>query len=260
MRFRLLIMQAAFVTIAAVGFFLLPRGFPRAVLTAPVLLWVPGRSVVAALRVARSAGKWTVPLSMVLSVITLIIAGLVANLLTGSVPLGVLPIAVSVVLLPLTLLETGWGVEPAALLRFGALGAVGILAGGWIVLTVATSLPGEPKQPYLEFALAGQYATVTGNVTVTPGQILHVPVSVRVSGRGVDGLTVAAELNGRPIPAVPAVPVRSTGPESGTAELTVPAPDACLSQLDFVLRRGGTELRGVNLYLRRNGGTACVRG
>jgi hypothetical protein len=144
------------------------------------------------------------------------------------------------------------------LARFGALFTVAALAAGAVVLFVVTALPKQSTPDYLEFALSGRYAQVSGTVPVTAGEALKVPVSVTTSGGAVGGLTVRAKINGVAVGAP--VPVRGA-----SAEVDVTAPAGCLNQLSLVLdnglapTKGTAELRSVDLYLKSNAGS-CAHG
>ncbi|HEX4700680.1 MAG TPA: hypothetical protein VH352_01000, partial [Pseudonocardiaceae bacterium] len=153
----------------------------------------------------------------------------------------------AVVLLPLHVIgepADGPAVSVPALVRFGALFGVAALATGAVLWSVVTALPTQPARPYLQFALAGSYAKVTGTVPVAVGQVLRVPVSV--SG-DTGGLAVQSKINGAAGSPVPVV--------AGGAEVRVTAPAGCLSQLSLVLVKGKTELRSVDLYL-----SSCAHG
>jgi hypothetical protein len=194
-------------------------------------------------------------LSVLFSLLTLIAGALVANAVGGSVPVTALPLVLSVVLLPAHIVGDpvdGPTVSTGVLVRFGALFAVAGLAFGAVLFFVSTALPRQPAAPYLEFALGGKYAQVTGTVPVTAGQPLRVPVSVTTAGGAVGGLTVQAKINGVVVGA--AVPVTWASAEVGVA-----APAGCLNRLSLVLDKGKTELRSVDLYLRSNVG-ACAHG
>jgi hypothetical protein len=247
-----LALPVALVAAAALGYAFAPGGVVRAVLVLPAALWVPGRGLVALFGVGASAGRWRTPLSVLFSLLTLIVGALVANAVGGSVPVAALPLVLSVVLLPAHIVGDPVGrttVSHGVLVRFGALFVVAALAAGAVVFSVVAALPKQPAAPYLEFALGGTYAQVTGTVPVTTGQRLRVPVTVSSAG---GGLTVQARING--------VAVGAPVPVTGTvAEVGVTAPAGCLNQLDLVLVKGKAELRSVDLYLRSNAGS-CAHG
>lgn len=250
-----LVLPVALVAAAALGYAFVPGGILRAVLVLPAALWVPGRGLLAMFGVAASAGRWRTPLSVLLSLLTLIVGALVANAVGGSVPVTALPLVLSVVLLPAHIIGDPTDrptVSTGVLARFGALFTVAALASGAVLLAVVTALPKQPTPSYLEFALAGTYAQVHGTVPVTAGQRLRVPVSVTTSGGAVGGLTVLAKINGVAVGA----PVTVTG---AGAEVDVTAPAGCLNQLGLVLAKGKAELRSVDLYLRSNAGS-CAHG
>lgn len=246
-------LPVALVAAAALGYAFVPGGVVRAVLVLPAALWVPGRGLVALFGIGTGAGRWRTPLSVLLSLLTFIVGALVANALGGSVPVGVLPLAVAVILLPAHLVGDAPSERPAVstgvLVRFGAVFGVAALAAGAVLWSVHSALPKQHTAPYLEFALAGQYAHVGGTVPVTAGQRLRVPVSV--AGDESSALTVHSVLNGHPI----GKPV----PVHGTTEVDVTAPAGCLSRLSIVLARGATELRSVDLYLKSTSDPACAR-
>lgn len=248
-----LTLPAALVAAAAAGYAFAPGGIVRAALVLPAALWVPGRGLLALVGVASGAGRWRTPLSVLLSLLTLIAGALVVNVVTGSAPLTALPLALSVVLLPPHAI--GRPVDRRAVpngvpARFAALFAVAVLASGAVILSVAAALPKKPATGYLAFALAGPYARVQGIVPVTTGQRLRVPVSVVTSGVAVGQLTVRAKINGVAV----GMPVAVTG---GRAEVDVTAPAGCLNQLSVVLADGTTALRSVDLYLESNAGSCA---
>jgi hypothetical protein len=250
------VLLGGLVVLAVVGFTLVPPGPPRAVLCLPAVLWVPGRGLLGVLGLTGSARRWRTPLAVLLSLIILITAGLATNLVIGSVPLRFLPVAVAVVFLPLHLLERDPSADvPLAEFgrqaRFGAVFATGALAVGALLWLVSSALPAPlATQPYLEFALAGQYASVTGPVPVTAGAVLRIPVEVTAAGgQNIIGLSVATTINGAPAAGVPARPVTGSDSQHGAAEITVTAPGGCVDQVALALRRGDTDVRTVNLYL-----------
>jgi hypothetical protein len=252
---RRIALPVALVAMAALGYAFVPGGVVRAVLVLPAALWVPGRGLVALFGIGTGAGRWRTPLSVLLSLLTFIVGALLANALGGSVPVAVLPLAVSVILLPAHLVGDAPSERPTVstgvLVRFGAVFGVAALAAGAVLWSVNSALPKQQTAPYLEFALAGQYAHVGGTVPVTAGQRLRVPVSVTESGAESSALTVHAVLNGQTI----GKPV----PVHDTAEVDVTAPAGCISRLSIVLARGATELRSVDLYLKSTSDPACAR-
>jgi hypothetical protein len=250
-----LALPVALVAAAALGYAFAPGGIVRAVLVLPAALWVPGRGLLALFGIASGAGRWRTPLSVLFSLLTLIVGALVANAVGGSVPVTALPLVLAVVLLPAHIVGDPVDrptVPTGVLARFGALFAVAALASGAVLFFVITALPSQPAAPYLEFALGGKYAQVSGTVPVTAGLPLHVPVSVTASGGAVGGLAVQAEINGVAVGA----PVPVTG---ASAEVDVAAPAGCLNRLSLVLVKGKAELRSVDLYLKSSAG-ACAHG
>lgn len=250
---RRMALPAALVAAAALAYAFVPGGIVRAVLVLPATLWVPGRGLVALFGIGTGAGRWQTPLSVLLSLLTLIVAALLANALGGSVPVAALPLVASVVLLPAHLVGDAPTDRPTvsngALVRFGAVFGVAALAAGAVLWSVIGALPKQQAAPYLEFALAGPYARVSGTVPVTAGQRLQVPVSV--TGDESSALTVQAVLNGSAV----GKPV----PVHGTTEVDVTAPAGCLSRLSIVLTSGATQLRSVDLYLKSTSDPACAR-
>jgi hypothetical protein len=250
-----IVLPVALVAAAALGCAFAPGGIVRAVLVLPAVLWVPGRGLVALFGVASGGGRWRTPLSVLLSLLTLIVGALVANIVGGSVPVTVLPIALSLILLPAHIIDQPVDlptVSTGMLTRFGALFAVAALAAGAVLFAVADALPRQPATPYLEFALGGRYAHVTGTVPVTAGQSLRIPVSIATSGEAVGGFAVRANING--VPVGTPVPVTDAG-----AEVDVTAPTGCLNQLTLVLADKTVLLRSVDLYLKSNT-DSCAHG
>jgi hypothetical protein len=241
-----LVLPVALVGAAALGYAFAPGGIVRAVLVLPAALWVPGRGLLALFGVTAGVGRWRTPLSVLLSLLTLIAGALVANAVGGSVPVAVLPLALSVVLLPAHIIGDTVDrptVSKRVLARFGALFTIAALAFAAALFFVSNALPKQPTAPYLEFALGGRYAQVAGTVPVTAGQTLRIPLSVTTSGETIAGLTVWARINGVPI----GIPVPVTG---GGAEIDVTAPTGCLNQLGLVLSNKTNPLRSVDLYLK----------
>jgi hypothetical protein len=250
-----LVLPVALVGAAALGYAFAPGGIVRAVLVLPAALWVPGRGLLALFGVASGAGRWRTPLSVLLSMLALVVGALVANVVGGSVPVTVLPLVLSVVLLPAHIIGDPVDrptVSTGVLARFGALFAVAALGFGAVLFFVSSALPRQPVAPSLEFALGGKYAQVSGTVPVTAGQQLRVPVSVTTSGGTVGGLVVQAKINGVAVGAPVPVP-------GASAEVDVTVPAGCLNRLNVVLVNGKAELRSVDLYLKSNAG-ACAHG
>jgi hypothetical protein len=273
---RRMVLPVVLVAAAALGYAFGPGGVGRALLVLPAVLWVPGRGLVALFGIGSGAGRWRTPLSVLLSLLTLIAGALLANAVGGSVPVTALPLVVSVVFLPAHLVGDPAADRPSvstgALVRFGAIFTVAALAFGAVLWTVHSALPKQQTAPYLEFALAGPYARVDGTVSVTAGQQLRVPVSVNESSAlGTDSgapesessaLTVRAEINGTPVGQAVPVPGTTAGshtaPVDGSTVVDVTAPAGCLNRLSIVLERGTTELRSVDLYLRSSSEPACA--
>ncbi|MCC9308200.1 hypothetical protein LN042_14065 [Kitasatospora sp. RB6PN24] len=256
--------QAALVLLALLGEQAVPGGPARAVLVLPVLLWTPGRSLVAGLGLARGAGRFLAPLCVLLSILALIAGGLLCYAVLGRVRLAVLPFAVSTALLPLCLRERRAARPrlPDLLAdgRRGAVYGVGVLAAAALLWAVAGHLPGAPQQPYVSFSLGAPYAQVSGVLPAAPGQRLDVPV-VAGASRPADlaGLTVSAGFDG----AGWSDPVALTGtaPGQGAARLQVTVPrTGCLHRVELRLSRGAEQLRSVDLYVRTGEGSACGDG
>lgn len=247
------------VVLGIVGHFAVPAGPARAVLVLPAILWVPGRSLVAALGVTRTAGRFTAGISVVLSLAAVIFTGLLTYLVQGHIPLAVLPLWVSGALLPLNLLERPAApAQPRALLataRTGTLLCAGLLATGAIWWTVQSRLPTTPQQPYLSFSLGAPYTAVRGVVPVRAGAALTVPVSVD-SSRAADlsQYTVTALVDGQTPRAAKPVAVRRTGANNGAAKVTVGVPQGCAHQIRLVLSKAGEQLRSVDLYVDATAG------
>ncbi|MEZ0067182.1 hypothetical protein ABIA32_003195 [Streptacidiphilus sp. MAP12-20] len=240
----------------------------RALLLAPALFWVPGRSLVAVTGVARTAGRFTAPLCVALSLVSLIFAGLVVNLAVGHVPLSVLPLWLSALLLPLNLLERApVGSRPrsvARAMRTTAWLSAGLIASATIVWTVHANLPAAPQQPYLSFSLGAPYSTVHGVVPIRAGQTLKIPADVESSqSSDWSQYSVSALVDGRTVPSASALLVRATGPHSADVAVRVPMPSPCLHQIRLVLTQAGKPLRSVDLYVNATAGTggggSCAR-
>ncbi|MET7290189.1 hypothetical protein [Streptomyces sp. NPDC005573] len=258
-------LPAALLGIAVAGHLLAPAGPLRALLVAPALLWVPGRSLMAGLRPAGAAAAVTAALSVVLSLVALTAAGLLCQAVTGRVPLAVLPLWVSAVLLPLNLRE--WRAEhpaaPLALLakaRPVAVFGVAGTASAALLALVFIHLPTTAQHPYLSFSLAGEYTRIDGVLPVRAGQGLTIPVAVSASPAGTlpENLAVVTEVDGRTVGEP--VPVTDAGAGHGGAAVHVRVPHGCKHQVMLRLTRGGKNLRSVDVYLRTRDVPNCARG
>jgi hypothetical protein len=258
---HLLATQAGLVTLGGLALAVAPAGPLRAVLLLPVILWVPGRSVVAALGLARSAGPFAPALAVAMSIVVLITAALGVSLLLGHVPFTMVPLATAAVLLPLNLFErTTTATSTPGLLtaaRYGVALVVGLTATGGALWFADQHLPTVPQAPYLEFSFGAPYAQVAGTIKAKPGDVLQLPVVVSASDpAATSGLAVTTQIDGQPAPS-PASTAINTG---RTGEVTVQVPAGCLHQIRLVLERGGNPLRSVDLYVSAPGGRSCGGG
>jgi hypothetical protein len=261
-----LVLPAALLLVGILGHLAVPGGPARAVFVLPCLFWVPGRALAAALGLGpRTSGKFLTLLSIMLSCVALILAGLLANLVLGHVPLATLPLWLSGVLLPLFLLERDpvTGVRAALpSLRIATLFTVGFLVSAALLWATVAALPSTRQTPYLTFSLAGSYTKVQGVVPASAGQTLRIPVAVGGGGdEDVTGLSVATYLDGAPDGA--AVPMSVTGPDAATAQVSVEVPGGgtgCPRQIRLVLERGAAQLRVVDLYVQTGKGGDCGGG
>lgn len=256
-------LPTALVALSVTGHLLAPAGPLRALLVAPALLWVPGRSLVAGLGIGRAAGRYTAALSVVLSLVALIAAGLLCQWGAGHVPLADLPLWVSALLLPLNLRE--WRdahPAPRTLLAkarpvavFGLAGA----ASAAVLSLVVAHLPTTAQKPYLSFSLGGSYTRISGVLPVRAGQLLTIPVSVSASTAKAlpTHLSVTTEVDGKTV-GTP-VPVAASAADRGDAAVHVRVPHGCEHRVLLRLTHAGTELRSVDVYLRTQGETHCVR-
>ena len=260
-----LVLPAALLVVGVLGHLVVPGGPARAVLVLPCLLWIPGRSLAAALGLGpKVAGQFLILLSVMISCVALILAGLLTNLILGHVPLSTLPLWLSGVLLPLNLLERDerTGVRTALPgLRIAALFTVGFVASAALIWGAVAKLPTTTQSPYLTFYLAGSYTKVQGVVQATADETLQVPLTVGGGGNeALNGLDVATYLDGKQTG--PAVPVTVIGKDAASAQVavTVPGGSACPHQIRLVLERGTTQLRAVDLYAQTGKGTGCGNG
>jgi hypothetical protein len=257
-----LVLPAALLLVGILGHLVVPGGPARAVLMLACLFWIPGRSLAAALGLGpKVAGQFLILLSIMLSCVALILAGLLTNLILGHVPLSTLPLWLSGVLLPLNVLErderTGVrGALPG--LRIGALFTVAFVASSALLWGAVAALPSTVQAPYLTFYLAGSYTKVQGVIPATVGETLRIPVAVGGGGdEVVSGLDVATYVDGKQVGRV--VPVTATGKDAASAQVavTVPGGSACPHQIRLVLERGTTQLRAVDLYAQTGKGAGC---
>lgn len=253
---RLVTVHTGLVVAGVLAVLLLPGGPVRAVLVAPALLWVPGRSVLGALRLtgpsgAAGAAGWA--LSVGLSIVVVLVVALGANLLLGRVPFEGVPLVAAVATLPLGLCDRDGGVVAARAVGFGLVVAFGLAAFGGLVWMAAGRMAGPPRAPYLQFALAGPDARLPGVLTAEPGQLLRVPVTASSSDPGaLRGLTVGARIDGWDDPASPPVPL-----SGGGAQVTVRVPAGCRHQLRITLTRGAEPLRTLTVYTTTSDGQPC---
>lgn len=253
-----LALSALLLLAGVAGHLAAPAGPLRALLVAPTLLWVPGRSLVAGLGLARSAERFTAALSVVFSCVALISAGLLCQLAWGHVPLAVLPLWLSTLLLPLNLRKARAPRAPLGRLlttaRSGLVFCFGTLATAAVLALVTPRLPTAAQSPYLSFYLDPPYVGTTGVLPVAAGQTLRIPVTAAASGTTTlpGGLTVAVLVDGHTHGTPVAVP--SAGRSSAGATVTVRVPAGCEHQIRLELARGGGELRSLDLYVRARAG------
>lgn len=254
------------VALAAVAVFALPGGLLRALLVLPALLWVPGRSLIAALGLARPAGPAAPAMAISLSIVFLIGVALLFYRLTGqSLLRGVNPLVAPALSTPLALLERrsddAAGTSPGRwFARLGRRGGVaaGCCAAALVTLVFTTHLPGSPRDPYVEFAFDAPYAQLQGVQTVTAGQRLRLPVrAVSSEPAGLHEGTVTTTIDGvvDPGPSTPLILDRD-GQAHAAVELTVPP--GCQHRVELQLRQGETIERSVTLYTT-SGGPDCAR-
>jgi hypothetical protein len=260
-----LVLPTALLLVGVLGHLAVPGGPARALLMLPCLFWIPGRSIAAAVGLGpKVAGQFLALLSIMLSCVALILAGLLTNLIIGHVPLSTLPLWLSGVLLPLNVLErderTGMRAALPSL-RIAALFTVGFVASCALLWGAVAALPATQQAPYLTFSLAGSYTKIQGVIPATAGEKLQIPLAVGGGGdETVSGLDVAtyidARLTGSPVPA------DAAGQDAATAQVTVTVPggSACPHQVRLVLERGTTQLRAVDLYVQTGKGTDCGDG
>ena len=250
-----LVLPAALLLIGILGHLVVPSGPARALLVMPCLFWIPGRSLAAALGLGpKVAGQFLMLLSIMISCVALILAGLLTNLILGHVPLSTLPLWLSGVLLPLNILErderTGMRAALPSL-RIGALFTVAFVASAALLWGAVVALPATQQAPYLTFYLAGSYTKVQGVIPAAVGETLHIPLDVGGGGdETFTGLDVATYIDAKQTG--PAAPMAVTGEDAATAQVsvTVPGGSACPHQIRLVLERGTTQLRAVDLYVQ----------
>jgi hypothetical protein len=260
---RSLALPAAAVALAFVGRYAVPWPVPRAVLTVPALLWVPGLGVLSALDLRRAAGKWSVPLAMLLSIIVLIAASLISYAGFGYVPLSALPLWVSLGALPLCALHPAPAQTGRELLRKAgrvATFGVGAAAIAGLVAGLVHVLPQQKQPGYLAFSFSGDYATVPGVVQARAGATLDVPVAVTGAGEDLRGLTVSVARDGAPIANTAAVPVAIDASGQGYARIQLPIANGCISRYSFTLRRDAASLRLLDLYVTTDHLATCHGG
>lgn len=262
---RELTAQAGLLALAAIGYFAVPPGPGRAVLMLAAIVWVPGRCLVVRFGLHRSAGFWAVPLSVLLSFAALIAAALIEYAAFRHITFGPLPLWVGLG----ALLLNAWRPRPAVARaargptvnpwRTGGvfLAATAVSAG--VIAGIYHVLPVQQQAGFLQFAYAGQYATLPGVLDASAGQRLTIPFEVAATGEDTAGLTVVAQLDGRQVgPAVP-VPLAadaSVPGVSGHAVVDLDVAAGCLNRYTFVLERGGTALRTLDLYVSTAGPSA----
>ena len=260
-----LVLPAALLLIGILGHLVVPGGPARALLVMPCLFWIPGRSLAAALGLGpKVAGQFLMLLSIMISCVALILAGLLTNLILGHVPLSTLPLWLSGVLLPLNIFErderTGMRAALPSL-RIGALFTVAFVASAALLWGAVVALPATQQAPYLTFYLAGSYTKVQGVIPATVGEALHIPVDVGGGGdETFSGLDVATYIDAKQTG--PTVPMAVTGEDAAAAQVsvTVPGGSACPHQIRLVLERGTTQLRVVDLYAQTGKGSGCGNG
>ena len=264
--FGRLVLPAALLLVGVLGHLVVPGGPGRALLVLPCLLWIPGRSIAAAIGLGpRTAGQFLVMLAIMLSCVALILAGLLTNLVLGHVPLATLPLWLSGVLLPLNVLErdeqrTGARAALPAL-RIAALFTVGFLVSAALVWGAVAKLPSTGQSPYLTFSLSGSYTKVQGVIPATAGQTLQVPLAVGGGGsEDLSGLSVATYIDGAQTGSVVPIPVTGTDAGSVQVPVTVPAGSGCPHQIRLVLEHGVSQLRSVDLYVQVGKGAGCGHG
>jgi hypothetical protein len=273
---------AGLLLLGVLAYLLLPGGPLRAALVLPTVLWVPGRCLVVRLGLVRLAGFWAVPLSVLLSIATLVLTALVVYAVNGRVAFG--PMALWTALAALQLIawrryrrlsrvpEQEPAAEPAHARAaewrpsHPVLSGAGLLLGGGAAAVVLTAvyhvLPAQKQPGYLAFAYAPGFAALSGVVDATAGQRLTVPFTVTAAQQDTNGLTVVASLDGARVAPPAEVAVVHTGPApraadgstdahdaEGAARLAVTVPAGCLSRFTFTLERAGTALRTLDLYV-----------
>lgn len=263
--FGRLVLPAALLLLGVLGHLVVPAGPARAVFVLPCLFWIPGRAIAAALGLgAKISGQFVTMLSVLFSCVALILGGLLSNLALGHVPLSTLPLWLSGILLPLNLLERDpvTGLRAALpVVRAAALFTVAFVASAALLWGAVVNLPTTRQTGYLSFYLAGSYTKVQGVIQGAPGQTLDIPLAVGGGGnQSTAGLTVATYVDGGRTGTD--VPVTSTGPDAGTAQVsvTVPSGAPCLHQFRLILEKGASQLRVVDLYVRTGKGKGCGDG
>ena len=264
---RALALPATLVVLAFIGRYTVPSPIPRAVLTIPALLWIPGHAFLCALDLRRAAGRWAVPLAVLLSVIVLVGTSLISYAAFGYVPLSTLPLWVALGALPLAALHPVPAEEQAstgreALRRTGyvATFGVGALAIAALVAGLVHVLPQQKQPGYLAFSFDGSYAGIPGVVQAAAGGTLDVPVAVNGPGQDLSGLTVSVARDGRPIANAAPVSVRIDASGQGHAQIRLPVAASCLSRYSFTLRRDAASLRLLDLYVTTDHLASCHGG
>lgn len=271
---------ALLVVLGFTGHFAVPSTLPylRAVLVLPAVLWVPGRCALSRTGIPAAAGRHTAALAVLASIIILIVASLGTNLVLGHVPLGTLPLWISLAALPLCRMRPVSAEPGGTGSARGLLSAVGFVAGLLAVAgTVAAAnhyFPGERQPGFLAFSFDGDYAGVPGVVRTQAGGVLDVPVAVTASQQDLTGLTVTVTVDGKPVPGAQVVPVSVvpagangatgtgsvtgvTGSGQGYVHFTLTVPKTCLSRYSFALDRQATQLRQLDLYVSTDDMAAC---